>query len=107
MALRLKNFHEKFIALHQSAVLLVGLSVITYSSELEYALFFLFGTALAPLFFAAFFRSHVSTESEKYCPQVRTYLMSSVIGAFCALLLAAMWLGWAVMEALRAIASTG
>jgi len=105
MALRFKNFHETFVALHQSAVLLIGLAVITISPEGSYAFFLPFGIALAPILFAAFTNPHTSTAPEGNTPRLRTYRLSSFIGMLCALVLMGMWFVWLMIEAFRELGS--
>lgn len=107
MAIRFKNFHEKFVALHQSAVLLIGLAVITISPGGSYTFFLPFGIAMAPILFAAFASPYTSTASEGNTPRLRTYLLSFFIGVLCALVLMGMRFAWAMIEALRAIGSAG
>jgi hypothetical protein len=107
MAIRFKNFHEKFVALHQSAVLLIGLAVITISPGGSYTFFLPFGIAMAPILFAAFPNPHTSTTSEGNTPRLRTYLLSSFIGVLCALVLMGMWFAWVMIETFREMVFAG
>lgn len=107
MVIRFKSFHEKFVALHQSAVLLIGLAVIKISPGGSYTFFLPFGIAIAPILFAAFASSPTSTASEGNTPRLRTYLLSSFIGVLCAVVLMGMWFAWAMIETFREMVSTG
>lgn len=102
-----KNFHEKFFAAHQSAVLFIGLAVIVISPGGDYISFAPFVIAIAPIFFAAFAQSHAKTESGGGITRLRTYALSSLVGVLCALVLMGMWFVWAIMETFRAMASAG
>lgn len=105
MALPFKNFHEKFIALHQSAVLLIGLAVITISPKGSLTFFLPFGIAMAPLLFAAFTNPDISTAQERNTLRLRTYRLSSFIGVLCTLVLMGMWFTWAMIQTLRELGS--
>lgn len=105
MALRFNNFHEKFIALHQGAVLLIGLAVITISPEGSHTFFLPFVIAIAPLLFAAFTNPDTSTAQERNTLRLRTYRVSSLIGVLCTLVLMGMWFAWAMIQTLRELGS--
>ncbi len=105
MALRFNNFHEKFIALHQSAVLLIGLAVITISPERSYIFFLPFGIAIVRLLFAAFTNQDTLTAQKRNNLRLRTYWLSSFIGVLCTLVLMGMWFAWAMIQTLRELGS--
>jgi hypothetical protein len=98
------NFREKFIAFHQSVVLLIGFMAINSSPMGSYTFFFPFAIALAPLIFVKFNKSNTLDDPDEETEKWRTYVLSSGIGILCAFFLMAMWFVWAMIQTFRELA---
>lgn len=102
-----KRWHnrDRFMLFHQGAVLLSGVVVMAISPHGDPSFFLPFVVALSPALVALYTAPLEPGKLAEGSRPVRTYFLSSLVGILCALGLMAMWLVWAMMEALRAFGS--